>query len=478
MGIHLLSGRLISKMNCFHLKLVLCALLAAICFNQVTCGLTSSSTTLAPECGANSGENLIGRKDVLYRGCQTQTRSGYECQKWGSQNPHSHKYTPEAYPDSGLVKNYCRNPSGSDTIWCYTTDPNKRWEYCDPLGAEWRDIVANEAQLTNTCTGTCDSVGILDHDPNWLKKNCKVVKDCQLMSTGYNKGFVRCDYCKCRCQDSRETIPATVEIISKKQVTEAQLGTCTNTCDDYTGLVKTKFMGCDELRDCYKSRSGWLRGFVKCDYCLCTCVNHKFINSYKMVNVQYNTDAANLQPAVPDIVASVVVQNEQNMMQEISHPVTYETTSSSSWESSVSVSAGVSITVEAGVDVGVASASQSVTASLEVGYETRTGEAHHVTKTSSLEAKMKVPAKMQCEAQIVGTKRVMDIPYSATIIEIYDDGTEGRRRRIEGIFTDLETRDFRVIYKECTPCGTVCQAPLGKKAVKVNDIKNKTPVVE
>merc|ERR1712136_235107 len=103
-------------------------------------------------------------------------------------------------------------------------------------------------------------------------------------------------------------------------------------------------------------------------------------------------------------------------MQEISHPVTYETTSSSSWESSVSVSAGVSIT----------------------------GEAHHVTKTSSLEAKMKVPAKMQCEAQIVGTKRVMDIPYSATIIEIYDDGTEGRRRRIEGIFTDLETRDFRV----------------------------------
>merc|ERR1712136_623196 len=191
-------------------KLVLCALLAAICFNQVTCDLTPSSTTLAPECGANSGENLIGRKDVLYRGCQTQTRSGYECQKWDSQNPHTHKYTPEAYPDSGLVKNYCRNPSGGDTIWCYTTDPNKRWEYCDPLGAEWRDIVANEAQLTNTC-------------------------------------------------------------------------------NDYTGLVKTKFMGCDELRDCYKSRSGWLRGFVKCDYCLCTCVNHKFINSYKMVNVEYNS---------------------------------------------------------------------------------------------------------------------------------------------------------------------------------------------
>ena len=28
--------------------------------------------------------------------------------------------------------NYCRNPSGDamDTIWCYTTDPDKRWDFC------------------------------------------------------------------------------------------------------------------------------------------------------------------------------------------------------------------------------------------------------------------------------------------------------------------------------------------------------------
>ena len=29
--------------------------------------------------------------------------------------------------------NYCRNPSSGSTIWCYTTDPVKRWEYCDPI---------------------------------------------------------------------------------------------------------------------------------------------------------------------------------------------------------------------------------------------------------------------------------------------------------------------------------------------------------
>ena len=27
--------------------------------------------------------------------------------------------------------NYCRNPDGEPAVWCYTTDPQKRWEYCD-----------------------------------------------------------------------------------------------------------------------------------------------------------------------------------------------------------------------------------------------------------------------------------------------------------------------------------------------------------
>ena len=68
-----------------------------------------------------------------YRGCQTTTRSGYTCQAWASQSPHSHTRTPANYPSSGLVSNYCRNPDGEPTIWCYTTDPNKRWELCEPL---------------------------------------------------------------------------------------------------------------------------------------------------------------------------------------------------------------------------------------------------------------------------------------------------------------------------------------------------------
>lgn len=30
-----------------------------------------------------------------------------------------------------LKMNYCRNPDGELRPWCFTTDPNKRWEFCD-----------------------------------------------------------------------------------------------------------------------------------------------------------------------------------------------------------------------------------------------------------------------------------------------------------------------------------------------------------
>lgn len=35
------------------------------------------------------------------------------------------------HPDKGLQDNYCRNPDGRHRPWCYTTDPDAPWEYCD-----------------------------------------------------------------------------------------------------------------------------------------------------------------------------------------------------------------------------------------------------------------------------------------------------------------------------------------------------------
>uniref|UniRef100_A0A8C0ATJ1 Plasminogen n=1 Tax=Buteo japonicus TaxID=224669 RepID=A0A8C0ATJ1_9AVES len=75
------------------------------------------------ECMHCSGEN--------YQGVVATTVSGLECQRWDSQQPHSHGYLPENFPEKDLKMNYCRNPDGEPRPWCFTTSPTKRWEYCD-----------------------------------------------------------------------------------------------------------------------------------------------------------------------------------------------------------------------------------------------------------------------------------------------------------------------------------------------------------
>ena len=60
------------------------------------------------------------------------TRSGAQCQDWASQSPHRHSNTPELRPAGGLEGNFCRNPDGEPSIWCYTSNRDSRWEFCDP----------------------------------------------------------------------------------------------------------------------------------------------------------------------------------------------------------------------------------------------------------------------------------------------------------------------------------------------------------
>lgn len=98
----------------------------------------------------------MGKKGMDYRGYQDKTRSGETCQSWASQKPHSHRVTPARYPSAGLATelNYCRNPDGEPTIWCYTTDPKVRWEYCNPLGPRKADQSRQVAKIDYPSTGS------------------------------------------------------------------------------------------------------------------------------------------------------------------------------------------------------------------------------------------------------------------------------------------------------------------------------------
>ncbi|KAM4723218.1 prothrombin [Rhinophrynus dorsalis] len=68
---------------------------------------------------------------INYNGDISVTRSGRDCQYWSSNYPHKTKVNPHSHVNASLKENFCRNPDANPTgPWCYTMDPQKRWEEC------------------------------------------------------------------------------------------------------------------------------------------------------------------------------------------------------------------------------------------------------------------------------------------------------------------------------------------------------------
>ena len=121
------------------------------------------------------GEGLTG-KGADYRGKQNKTVSGRTCQKWTLQAPHKHSRTPQnsKFKNKGLGDhNFCRNPDGEASIWCYTTDPKKRWELCEPLKPQQRNFAqimqvnrqVQEQQMRNALNSGIDLEKAAGVDP-------------------------------------------------------------------------------------------------------------------------------------------------------------------------------------------------------------------------------------------------------------------------------------------------------------------------
>lgn len=96
--------------------------------------ITAVAETAAPEQKLRAPKASCGSEDMTgdgsdYKGCQTRTVSGRECVAW---EPSAVDGFQQKRSCVGCG-NYCRNVGNRATIWCYTSDPSQRWDYCVPL---------------------------------------------------------------------------------------------------------------------------------------------------------------------------------------------------------------------------------------------------------------------------------------------------------------------------------------------------------
>ena len=102
--------------------------------------ILSAHLTILALCKYVYCQPMGGQDDRSQIGCQQRSTSGRDyvgeanttvngtlCQKWSDTEPHDHDFTHVG------DHNFCRNPDGDSAVWCLTTDPEVKYQYCSVL---------------------------------------------------------------------------------------------------------------------------------------------------------------------------------------------------------------------------------------------------------------------------------------------------------------------------------------------------------
>ncbi|XP_033757774.1 plasminogen-like [Pecten maximus] len=155
-----------------------------------------------------------------YEGRVSCTLKGTVCQRWDTDFPHSLSY----YRDRSDYGNSCKI-GNEHRPWCYTTDPNDRWDYCPvedldcgappiispsntgvKIEIKWPDM-GSKAQVLYQCESLIAAepdqhcpVARCEGDLNWSEANVSCsVNDCYVHDDSYT-GRVSCTITGHPCQ--------------------------------------------------------------------------------------------------------------------------------------------------------------------------------------------------------------------------------------------------------------------------------------
>lgn len=172
-------------------------------FTGINCGVPTKNVIIG---SPDSGECYYEADATDYRGDISVTEDGEECQNWLEQYPNMHTVTPRNYPSFGLGNhNKCRNPDKDLTAWCYTTNSNIRYQYCD-IGVQPGEGCSPELKPLNVSYLGCHST----YAPellNWVEFSrtdftpAKCVRHCALYHLLYASVRVEGNNVHCHCDN-------------------------------------------------------------------------------------------------------------------------------------------------------------------------------------------------------------------------------------------------------------------------------------
>ena len=153
---------------------------------------------------------MRGKNGSDYLGVSSKTRSGKECVIWNSsivkeQKPHNHPDNRKSLSAEDM--NWCRNPDGDKTIWCYyKVGDNLSWEFCDELPCNKSECQEKEELLGNGTYYSGERKETKGGKPcvNW--NDDKVKEDRSWNHISNNRWIDANDKNYCRNPDGEDTI--------------------------------------------------------------------------------------------------------------------------------------------------------------------------------------------------------------------------------------------------------------------------------
>jgi hypothetical protein len=92
----------------------------------------------------------------------------------------------------------------------------------------------------------------------------------------------------------------------------------------------------------------------------------------------------------------------------------------------------------------------SITNKLSYGFTQKTGQQNKTSLQDQIRAEIKVPPLSSINATVIGHRMEVDIPYSATLVTTYSDGSTSERP-VSGVYNNVETGRFRIQYGAARP---------------------------